>query len=333
MKMKKFIAIFALFMLAFIFYGCETSKTETIEVGPDTTEAESDTTLRIVTTGFPPYDFARVVAGDTAEITMLLKPGAESHSFEPTPQDIISIQNCDLFVYVGGESDVWVENILESIDTSEITILPLMSTVEPVEEEIVEGMEEEEEEEAASEGEEEEEPEYDEHIWTSPANAKKIVDAIAIALSDLDPENAEGYSYNALEYTLELLRLDEALRDVVEESTRNTIVFGDRFPFRYLADTYGLEYYAAFPGCSTETEASAATVAFLVDKIKDEGIPVVFYIELSNEKMANAISEATGAKPMLLHACHNISKEDFDNGATYLELMNKNVEALREALK
>jgi zinc transport system substrate-binding protein len=201
-----------------------------------------------------------------------------------------------------------------------------MDSVDLVEEEVVEGMQEEEEE-------EEEGPAYDEHIWTAPENAKRIVRAITETLCEADGGNADYYEQNAAAYEAELDALDADFREVTENAARKTIVFGDRFPFRYFSDAYGLEYYAAFPGCSTETEASAATVAFLIDKIKEEGIPVIFYIELSNERMANAISEASGAKPLLLHACHNISKDDFGSGASYLELMRKNVETLKEALQ
>jgi zinc transport system substrate-binding protein len=283
--------------------------------------------ISVVTTNFPCYDFARAVAGDDANIVMLLRPGSESHSFEPTPQDILRIQNCGVFVYVGGESDEWVEGILESIDTSKIKVVTLMDCVEPVEEEIVEGMEEEDEEEG------EHEAEYDEHVWTSPKNAKLIVRKISDALREADGANAGVYSKNAAEYLGRLDELDAAFRQAVGGAVRKTLVFGDRFPFRYLADAYGLKYFAAFPGCSTETEASAATVAFLIDKVRAEKIPVVFHIELSNEKIADAICEETGAKKLLLHACHNIARADFEGGATYLSLMGRNAENLKEALR
>jgi zinc transport system substrate-binding protein len=285
--------------------------------------------LSVVATIFPCYDFTRAVAGDGAEITMLLRPGSESHSFEPTPQDIIKIQNCDVFVYVGGESDEWVEGILESIGTPKMKIVTFMDCVEPVEEEIVEGMEEEEEE----EGEDEHGAEYDEHVWTSPENAKRIVRKIAAVLGEADAANAAVYEKNAAAYLEKLDALSAAFRKTVDGGVRKTLVFGDRFPFRYLADAYGLTYFAAFPGCSTETEASAATVAFLIDKVRAEKIPVVFHIELSNEKIADAIAEEAGVKKLLLHACHNITKADFDGGATYLSLMERNVENLGEALR
>jgi zinc transport system substrate-binding protein len=287
--------------------------------------------VSVVTTVFPSYDFVREIAGDRVNLSLLLPPGAESHSFEPTPRDIIQIQNSDIFIYVGGESEAWVERILDSVDsykTGKLKVISLMDLVEVVEEEIVEGMQEEEEEEEEGEG-----PEYDEHVWTSLRNAKLIVQGITDALCQADSANAALYRRNAETYQAKLDELDSAFQTVVNGGRRRTIVFGDRFPFRYFADDYGLTYYAAFPGCSTETECSAATVAFLVDKIKDEGIPVIFHIELSIEKIADTISEATGAKKSLLHACHNVSKRDMDRKVSYLELQRGNVERLREALR
>jgi zinc transport system substrate-binding protein len=283
--------------------------------------------VKVVTTIFPPYDFVREIGGGTVNLTMLLPPGAESHSFEPSPRDIISIQNSDIFIYNGGESDAWVDRILSSMDRGNKRNIRLMDCVEVVEEEIVEGMEEEEEEEDGGE-----EAEYDEHVWTSPANAKLIVRAISDVLCELDRAKAPLYRDNTAGYLEKLDGLDRAFRETVSRGKRKTLVFGDRFPFRYFADAYGLSYFAAFPGCSTETECSAATVAFLIDKIRQEKIPVVFHIELSNEKIADAICEETGAKKGLLHGAHNLSKREFESGATYLGLMTKNNEMLQEAL-
>ncbi|MDR1073233.1 MAG: metal ABC transporter substrate-binding protein [Treponema sp.] len=282
--------------------------------------------ITVTATLFPFYDFTRAIAGDKINLALLLPPGAESHSFEPTPRDILTIQHSDVFIYNGGESDAWVDRILDSMDKRNMKVIRLMDAVDAVEEEIVEGMEEEE-------GEVAEAAEYDEHIWTSPQNAALIVQAITDALCEKDKANADFYRRNADSYTVKLNELDAAFQMVVNNAKRKTIVFGDRFPFRYFADAYGLSYFAAFPGCSTETEPSAATVAFLIDKIKSEKIPVIFHIELSNERMADAIADETGAKKRQLHAVHNISKRDLDNGATYLELMTRNVDALREALQ
>jgi len=286
--------------------------------------------LSIVTTIFPQYDFVREIAGDSVELTMLLSPGSESHSYEPTPQDIITIQNCDIFIYVGGESDEWVDGILDSMDTGNMKIIPLMDLVDTVEEEIVEGMEAED---GAAGEDENEAPELDEHVWTSPKNAITIVQYISDTLCELDNANVAAYKVNTASYLEELSELDAAFREVIDNALRHTLVFADRFPFRYLANNYGLEYYAAFPGCATETEASAATVAFLIDKVKEEDIPVVFYIEFSNEKMADTICESTNAQKLLFHSCHNISKEDFKSGISYLELMTQNMINLKEALQ
>jgi zinc transport system substrate-binding protein len=292
-----------------------------------------DGKLSVVCTNFPEYDFARQITGDDAEVTMLLKPGAESHTYEPTPEDIIRIQDSDLFIYVGGDSDEWVADVLSSMDQSELKVFRLMDQVNTVEEETVEGMEPEEEEEAeGEEGAEGEEAEMDEHVWTSPANAITIVRKMAGALEALDPENKETYSSNAEAYIDELEKLDDQFKDVVDNAKRKEIIVADRFPFRYFCDEYGLTYYAAFPGCSTDTQPSAKTVAFLTDKVKEDHIPVVFHIELSNEEMADSIAESTGAKSELLNAVHNVSDEDFKAGATYVSLMQHNVEALREAL-
>ena len=292
--------------------------------------------ISVVTTIFAPYDFVRAIAGDNVELTMLLPPGAESHSFEPTPQDIIRIQQCDVFIYVGGESDEWVNGILDSMDTSNMRITTLMDCVDVVEEVIVEGMQDDSVE-ATTDNDHKSpadtEPEYDEHVWTSPRNAMLIVQKISEALCEADPANAETYRANTTDYLARLAELDARFQDVVDHAHRHTIVFGDRFPFRYLADAYGLTYYAAFPGCSAETEASAATIAFLIDKVEAEGLPVVFHIELSNPTIANTISEATGAEVLLLHACHNVSQQDFDAGKTYLDFYNDNVAALKEALQ
>jgi len=322
--MKKYISIIVVLLavtVLIISTGCGKQ---------DKSAARTNAKISIVATIFPPYDFARAVAGGRAEIAMLLPPGSEPHSFEPRPQDVIKIQKSDVFIHVGGESDAWVKDILKSIDSPKMKTVTLMDCVETVEEEIVEGMQAEEE--TGKDG-GEEGPEYDEHVWTSPRNAKLIVQKISEALAEADPANADAYRKNTEAYLSGLDALDAKFKGVVDSAARKTLVFGDRFPFRYFADAYGLKYFAAFPGCATETDASAKTVAFLIDKIKKEKIPVVFHIELSNEKMARAIGEATGAKVLLLSACHNVTKADFEAGKTYMGLMTANADALREALK
>lgn len=292
--------------------------------------------ISVVTTIFPQYDFVRQIAGDKVDLKMLLKPGEETHSYEPTPQDIIAIQNCDIFIYVGGENDAWVEDILESMPDTGMRTLRLVDCVETVEEEHVQGMEEQpghshEEEE---EGHEEEHSvhEMDEHVWTSPENASLIVEQIAALLAETDPDNGGAYEENASAYQEELDRLDQEFREIVDHAQRKVLIFGDRFPFRYFADAYGLEYYAAFPGCASDTEPSAATMAFLIKKTKEENVPAVLKMELSNDNIANAVAEAAGTDVKVFYSCHNLSAEQFEEGETYLSMMEKNAQTLKEVL-
>ncbi len=288
----------------------------------------------IVATIYPQYDFARAVAGDNAEVSMLLKPGAEVHSYEPTPKDIKKMQKADLFIYTGGENDVWIEKILSNNGKMPRT-LKLLDLVDTVGEELVEGMTEEEEEHEHEHGhdeDEEEEVEIDEHVWTSPLNAIKITQAICDELCAIDGAHAAAYKKNASAYIAQLQNLHEQFSSVVKNTKRKVFVFGDRFPLRYFADAYGLSYYAAFPGCATDVEASAATIKFLINKVKEEKIPVVFTIEFSNGKIADTICEATGAKKMEFHCCHNVSADDLKKGETYVSIMTRNVSALKAAL-
>lgn len=305
------------------FTGCSSNK-------------ENDGKLNVVTTIFASYDFTRQIVKENGNVTMLLPPGAETHSYEPTPQDIIKISESDVFIYIGGENDQWVDEILDTIDTENIKIIKLMDLVETVEEEIVEGMEAEEdheEGEATNDAHEhDEETEWDEHVWTSPKNAITISKALAKEFEEIDKDNTKVYEENLDSYVSTLTQLDSEFEEVINNSKRDVMIFGDRFPIRYFVEEYGLKYYAAFPGCSSETEASASTVAFLIDKVKQENIPVVFKIELSTGNIANTISEATGAKVLTFYACHNLSKEDFDNGKTYVDFMRDNLKNLKEAL-
>ena len=294
---------------------------------------DNENKLTIVTTNFPSYDFARAVVKDNkdVELKMLLKPGAESHDFEPTPQDIIDIKNSDLFIYTGGESDEWISDILDDIDTDKTKVIKMMDLVDVKEEEIVEGMEDEEHEEE-EEHHDEEEVEYDEHVWTSPVNAIKIVNALRDEVVSIDNDNKKVYEDSAKEYIDKLEKIDNEFKDIVKNAKRKEIIFGDRFPLRYFASEYNLKYYAAFPGCSAQTEASAKTISYLVDKVKEDKIPVVFHIELSNGKIAEAISKETGAKVLEFNTAHNISQKDFDAGVTYVDIMEENTKVLKEAL-
>lgn len=316
--MKKLTAVLLAFALMLSFSACASTPS-------GSASREDEEKLRIVTTIFPQYDFARQVTGGKAELTMLLRPGAESHSYEPSPKDIIKIQQSDIFIYVGGESDKWVDEVLSSLDTENMRIIKLMDCVDALEEEHVEGMDVGHEEEADG-------YEYDEHVWTSPKNAIKITEKISEAACEADKQNASYYKENTEGYLETLKALDASFTLAVKEAKRHVMVFGDRFPFRYFTDAYGLTYYAAFPGCSSETEPSAATLRFLIDKVRDEKIPYVFTIEMSNQKVADTICEQAGAKKLLFHSCHNVTKEEFENGATYVSLMQENYKNLLAAL-
>lgn len=343
-------------------------QTQAQEAAPTQEPAARGTKLKVIASIFPPYDFVREIAGERVDLTLLLPPGAESHSYEPTPQDIIKIQECDVFIYGGGESDQWANKILSAVDTSGMTILPMMQMVDVVREELVAGMEsgsaehgthgadyrdfddddwdDDHDDDDWDDHDDDDDWDdddrdsgrvltggYDEHVWTSPENAKEIVEDISEALQRLDRENADFYRQNEAAYTAQLEQLDDEMERIVQNGKRRTLVFGDRFPLRYFAEEYDLSYYAAFPGCASETEPSAATVAFLIDKVRTEGIPVVFHIEFSNERMADTICEATGAKKALFHSCHNVSREDIAAGVSYLTLMRNNAEVLKEALQ
>ena len=288
------------------------------------TKTNEEKKINIIATSFPGYDFARAITKNVEDVnvTMLLKPGTEMHDFEPTPKEIINIEKSDMFIYVGGESDEWVEKILKKINPKKTKVIKLMDQVEIKIEENVEGMEDEHEN----------EKEYDEHVWTSPINAIKIIENIEKVIENIDKANKVQYEVNASEYINKLNDIDKLIRQIVDNSKRNEIIFGDRFPLRYFTDEYNLKYYAAFKGCSEQTEASAKTIAFLINKVKEDDIPAVFHIELSNKTLVEEISKQTKAKVLEFHSAHNISKEDFKKGITYIDIMNKNAKALKEAL-
>lgn len=310
--MKKILTIIISLLILITLTGCKTYK--------------DDGKLTILTSNFPSCDFARAITKNVpnTSVEMLLKPGTEMHNYEPTPKDIIKISKSDIFIYVGGESDEWINDLLDSIDTKKVKIIKLMDLVDIVEEETVEGMQEEEEEEAK---------EYDEHVWTSPRNAIKIINSLKDEIIKLDENNIHLYEDNSTKYISELELIDREIRNIVDNSSRKELIFADRFPFRYFVDEYNLKYYAAFPGCSSETEASSKTISFLINKVKEDNIPVILTIEFSNKKIANTISNETGAIVLELNSAHNISEEDFNNGKTYLDIMRDNVNTLMEALQ
>lgn len=329
-RRKKAVIFLTVFLLVISLSGCRS----------ESSVQEQEEKIQVVTTIFPQYDFVRQIAGEQVEVSMLLKPGEETHSYEPTPRDILKIQNCDLFIYVGGENDEWVEEILESIDTEKFRMLRLIDCVDTVNEEHVEGMKEERGHNHGEEEHEHEEEDHgshktltpDEHVWTSPENAMEIVKEITKVLAELDPAQKPIYEKNERAYLDRLEALDKEFRTVVSTAKRDVLLFGDRFPFRYFADAYDLKYYAAFPGCASDTEPSAATMAFLIRKVEQEHIPVILKMELSNENIANAIAETTGAKVKSFYSCHNLTAKEFAQGETYLSMMKKNVQTLKEAL-
>ena len=293
--------------------------------------------LQVVTTLFPYYDFARQVGGDRVDVTLLVPAGRETHSFEPTPMDVVRIAECDVFLYNGGESEHWVEEILESAGEDIPVTAAMMDLAELAEEEIVEGMQVSEhshdhDHDHDHEHEHEEEIEYDEHIWTSPAMAKSLMWGVCGALCKADWDHAEYYVENAAAYEKELTALDEEFRAVVENAERRFLVFGDRFPLLYFCREFGLDYTAAFHGCASDTEPSLATLKYLIDKVRQENIPVVYTIELSNQKIANAIAETAGARVLTFQSCQQLSREDWENGETYVSLMRRNVAVLKEGL-
>ena len=301
--------------------------------------------LRVVCTLFPYYDFVRQIGGDDVDVTLVVPAGRETHSFEPTPLDVIRISEADVFVYNGGESEQWVENILDAAGENIPYVLSMMGAAELHEEEFSEGMQgqganaHEHSDHDHGHGEngggddaEDEETEYDEHIWTSPVNAMALCRAICDALCEADPDNADGYRTRLADYLDELQALDETFRDITDHAARRLVVFGDRFPLLYFCREYDLDYRAAFHGCAGDTEPSLATLKYLIDVVEEQEIPVVYTIELSSRKVAQAIAETTGAQVRTFHSCQTVSRAEFDGGATYISLMTPNAAALKEGL-
>ena len=280
--------------------------------------------LTVITTSFASYDFAKQIAGDKGDVMMLLSPGEESHTYEPTPSDIVAIKESDVFICGGGESENWVKRILEGTE-SETTIVRMMELVHLEEHEHTEDEEE-------SHSDEHGHGEYDEHVWTSPVNAKLIVNAVCEAICSADSTNEAYYHLNADEYISQLDKLDEDFRELGKKARDKYIVIGDRFPLRYLMLEYGVEYISAFPGCSAQVEVNPVTIANINNSIKADGIPVVFKVDLSNGTVAYSISDETGATVDTLYSCHVISVADFENGETYISLMTRNLNALKTAL-
>ena len=333
--MKKIITLMLVAVLAvFALSGCGTSKS-----GEDT----KDKKIKIVTTIFPEYDWVMQILGDKADkadVTMLLDKGVDLHSYQPSTADIAKISEADVFIYVGGESDEWVEDVLKEAKNKKLKVINLMDVMgdKAKEEEVKEGMQPEEEEHAeeAKDGKEEEEVEYDEHVWLSLKNAKIFTKKIADVLSEVDKDDAKTYQANYESYAKKLDDLDKKYADAVASAKNKTLVFGDRFPFRYLVNNYGLDYYAAFVGCSAESEASFETVTFLAKKIDELGLGNVLTIEGKNHKIAKTVVDNTknkDQKVLTMDSMQSTTSKDVKDGATYLGIMEKNLEVLKEALK
>lgn len=340
-----------------------------------TTEKEDNYRLKIVTSLFPYYDMARAVIGDVKgiDLKMTVTPGQDSHSFEPTPSDVIQMENADVLIYNGGSLETWIDTLLDSLNNKNQIQMKMMDYVDVLNEEIVEGMDTRFEEhdhdehshkednhnkekhkedshseekhkednhsedssndsEFHNEDSEEGHEETDEHIWTSPVNEIIMTEKICETLSKALPEEKENFQKNAESYISKLKELDNEFRTIVENAKINEIIFADKFPLQYFAKEYGLKYYAAFPGCGSDMEPSAKTIGFLVDKIKEDNIKAVFYLELSSHIVADAIETDTGAKPLQFNSCHNITQKQFDSGVTYVDLMKENVNNLKIAL-
>ncbi|MBF1174662.1 MAG: zinc ABC transporter substrate-binding protein [[Eubacterium] sulci] len=333
--MKKIITLMLVAVLAVCaLSGCGTSKSG---------EDKNDKKIKIVTTIFPEYDWVMQILGDKADkadVTMLLDKGVDLHSYQPSTADIAKISEADVFIYVGGESDEWVEDVLKEAKNKKLKVINLMDVMgdKAKEEEVKEGMQPEEEEHAeeAKDGKEEEEVEYDEHVWLSLKNAKIFTKKIADVLSEVDKDDAKTYQANYESYAKKLDDLDKKYADAVASAKNKTLVFGDRFPFRYLVNDYGLDYYAAFVGCSAESEASFETVTFLAKKIDELGLGNVLTIEGKNHKIAKTVVDNTknkDQKVLTMDSMQSTTSKDVKDGATYLGIMEKNLEVLKEALK
>lgn len=333
--MKKIITLMLVAVLAVCaLSGCGTSKSG---------EDKNDKKIKIVTTIFPEYDWVMQILGDKADkadVTMLLDKGVDLHSYQPSTADIAKISEADVFIYVGGESDEWVEDVLKEAKNKNLKVINLMDVMgdKAKEEEVKEGMQPEEEEhsEEAKDGKEEEEVEYDEHVWLSLKNAKIFTKKIADVLSEVDKDDAKTYQANYESYAKKLDDLDKKYADAVASAKNKTLVFGDRFPFRYLVNDYGLDYYAAFVGCSAESEASFETVTFLAKKIDELGLGNVLTIEGKNHKIAKTVVDNTknkDQKVLTMDSMQSTTSKDVKDGATYLGIMEKNLDVLKEALK
>lgn len=307
--MKKILTILIMFILLITVSGCNLS--------------EDDNKLTILATNFPCYDFARAITKDVpnTSVEMLLKPGTEAHDYEPSPKDIAKISKSDIFIYVGGESDEWVKDLLKSIDTKKVKVVKLMDLADK-------RFEEDPQTKAKSK-----DLEYDEHVWTGPRNDIKILNGLNEIISEKDPYNSSLYKINTDNYISEFREIDSEMWRIGDNLSRNILVFGDRFPFKYLVNEYNLNYYAAFPGCSSETEASSKTISNLIKIVKENNVPVIIRVDYSNGKIAKTIADETGAKVLTMYSGHNITEEEFNSGKTMIDIMKGNIAVIKEALQ
>ncbi len=329
--MKRILTLFLTLALAFSLTAC------TVPV-----EKADDGKIQIVATLFPYYDFARAIAGGRADVTLLLSPGREAHSFEPTPLDAVTISESDVFLYNGGEGEYWVEEMLDAAGEHIAVKARMMDYVDALGEEFSEGMQGADEhghdhdhgdhDHESGEAHDSDKVEYDEHIWTSPKNAAILCRAVCDTICKADPANEDFYRANCDDYCAQIEALDARFADLCESAPRKLLIFADRFPMLYFCREYGLDYRAAFHGCSGDTEPSLATIKFLIDKVEDENIPVVYTIDFGTKKVAAVVSECTGAAIEMLYSMQTVSRADFDAGETYLTLMERNFEALRKGL-
>ncbi|MEE1219327.1 MAG: metal ABC transporter substrate-binding protein [Ruminococcus sp.] len=320
--MKKIVClVIFLTLILSVFSGCNTEKN---------TQPNSDR-LSIVTTIFPYYDFTVNIVGDKADVKLLLSPGAEPHDYDASPSDIVAIENCDIFIYNGGESDEWVDGIIESLENKSVKFIRMMDYIEPLCSDS-HNHNEHNEHNHNERNEHLHEHEFDEHIWTSVNNAKKFVDVISENAQTCDINNAKLYLSNTEKYIAKLSALDDEFKSIMSHSQRDTIVLGDRFPLRYLANDYGIKYEAAFSGCNSETQPGISTITHLIDFVRDNNIPVVIYLDFSSGNIAKLLCEDSNAVSKKMWSCHNLTKSEFENGANYISLMKENTKVLREAL-
>lgn len=329
-------ALAAAFAALALLAGCSPSHPRPEDAGAASAPGTGgEAELRVVATTFPLYDWARQVLGQTPgiELVWLQDTGVDMHSYQPTAADMLLVSSCDLFLYVGGTSDSWVDDALQEAVNQDMEVLSLLDVLGSAArlEELTEGMQAAHED---HDGHAHAEAEYDEHIWLSLRNAQLLTDAIADAMGRMDPAHAEDFAANAAAYGGQLAALDAAYQAAVDAAPVRTLLFGDRFPFRYLVEDYGLDYYAAFPGCSAETEASFETVAFLAGKVQELGLPAVLAIDHSDHRVAQTIAQnaGNGAAVLTLDSMQGVSSEDVRAGATYLSIMASNLDVLKQAL-